>query len=229
MIRLITFLALSFCTALVFGQKTTIEFRPVYYGHAIKLGDTLINPNNKSEIVISTLRFHVGQFELINSNNHKNQKHNNYYLVDLDKSESMHISINSNNPDKADLIRFSFGVDSLTNNSGALSGALDPTNGMYWAWQSGYINLKLEGYTSSITENYGKFEYHLGGFLNPFESIQHVQLELTADAEILIEFEINKFLSDANEMKEFRIMSPSLKAKELSKSAAHSFKINHEK
>jgi len=229
MIRLLAFLALSLSTAHASGQKISIEFRPVYNGHSIKLGDTLINPNDNSTLVISALRFYVGQFELVNSQNQESQKYQEYYLIDLALPESMHINLNANNNVNADLINFSFGVDSLTNNSGALSGALDPVKGMYWAWQSGYINMKLEGFINSSSNSAVKFEYHLGGFLSPFESIQRIQMDLPAETEIIIEFELDKFLSDAREMKKFRIMSPSLKAKALSKSVSESFKINHEK
>lgn len=28
-----------------------------------------------------------------------------------------------------------------------MDGDLDPLNGMYWAWNSGYINMKIEGIT----------------------------------------------------------------------------------
>lgn len=229
MIRLLIFLVLSICPTLGFGQNTSIEIRPLFNGHTINLGDTIIYPNNNSTIVISTLRFYVGQFELIDSQNQKSQKHKEYYLLDLAHLESMHISFDSSYSFHADLINFNFGVDSLTNTSGALSGALDPTNGMYWAWQSGYINMKLEGYIISGLNNEVKFEYHLGGFLSPFESSQIVRLNLPAKPKIVIVVDLDNFFSDAIEIKEFRIMSPSLKAKELSKRAAQSFRINHEK
>jgi hypothetical protein len=229
MIRRLTFLVLSICPNLGFGQKISIEIRPQFNGHTIHLGDTIINTNNNSTIVISTLRFYVGQFELIDSQNQKSLKHKEYYLVDLALPESMHISFDSNFSFHADFIEFNYGVDSLTNTSGALSGALDPTNGMYWAWQSGYINMKLEGYIISGLNNKVKFEYHLGGFLSPFENSQIVRLNLPAKSKIVIVIDLDKFFSDTIERKEFRIMSPSLKAKELSKTAAQSFRINNEK
>jgi len=40
-------------------------------------------------------------------------------------------------------------VDSLANVSGAMSNDLDATKGMYWSWQSGFINLKIEGKSAS--------------------------------------------------------------------------------
>jgi hypothetical protein len=35
---------------------------------------------------------------------------------------------------------------------------------MYWAWNSGYIFVKLEGESPQATEAGGKFKYHIGGF-----------------------------------------------------------------
>lgn len=62
-------------------------------------------------------------------------------------------------------IDFLLGTDSLSNVSGILEGALDPINGMYWAWNSGYINIKTEGiYTDSMDKEI-PFEFHLGGYL----------------------------------------------------------------
>lgn len=52
-----------------------------------------------------------------------------------------------------------FGVDSLSCVSGVKTGVLDPRNGMYWTWNSGYIFFKLEG-----TINGKAFTWHVGGF-----------------------------------------------------------------
>ena len=44
-----------------------------------------------------------------------------------------------------------------------MDGDLDPVHGMYWTWQSGYIQFKLEGLLrDSAGER--KLELHLGGF-----------------------------------------------------------------
>jgi len=58
------------------------------------------------------------------------------------------------------------GTDSITNVSGALDGDLDPIKGMYWAWNSGCINFKLEG-TRVISGKKTPFEYHIGGYNGP--------------------------------------------------------------
>jgi hypothetical protein len=59
-------------------------------------------------------------------------------------------------------MQYVMGVDSTRNVSGAQTGALSTTNGMFWSWMTGYIMLKAEG-TSPQSES-GSFSFHLGGF-----------------------------------------------------------------
>jgi len=75
-------------------------------------------------------------------------------------------------------LEFIIGVDSLHNCSGAQSGALDPMNGMFWAWNSGYIFLKLEGFAPSSNSPGHIFEYHIGGYKQPNNCVRKVKLNL---------------------------------------------------
>ena len=78
--------------------------------------------------------------------------------------------------DKYQSISFTIGVDSIHNCSGLQTGALDPTNAMFWAWNTGYIFLKLEG-TADASHSPGHFfEYHIGGFRAPNNSIRSITL-----------------------------------------------------
>ena len=71
-----------------------------------------------------------------------------------------------------DAIQFNLGIDSLTNVSGALGGDLDPTKGMYWTWQNGYVNFKLQGTSDLCNNPKNEFEFHLGGYLKPFNNYE---------------------------------------------------------
>jgi hypothetical protein len=78
-----------------------------------------------------------------------------------------------------DSIGFIIGVDSLRNCSGAQSGDLDPMHAMFWAWNTGYIFMKLEG-TSPAAKTPGHFfEYHVGGYRAPDNCIRKVTLPLS--------------------------------------------------
>jgi hypothetical protein len=66
-----------------------------------------------------------------------------------------------------DRVEVHWGVDSLTQVSGAMHGDLDPQHGMYWAWQSGYIAVKMEGRYTDATGKSRAFTFHLGGYRTP--------------------------------------------------------------
>jgi hypothetical protein len=69
-------------------------------------------------------------------------------------------------------------VDSALNCSGAQSGALDPVNGMFWTWNTGYIYFKLEGYATDSPNDLQKIEYHIGGYTGPYKANRKVELNL---------------------------------------------------
>lgn len=87
-------------------------------------------------------------------------------LLSLDKIEDLHLPYRVDA--ESDSLQFTLGVDSIANVSGAMTGDLDPDKGMYWAWHSGYINLKVEGRTGHC----GNIEWHLGGYQYPFANAQ---------------------------------------------------------
>ncbi|MEN9988354.1 MAG: hypothetical protein RLZZ585_1393 [Bacteroidota bacterium] len=82
-------------------------------------------------------------------------------------------------------LRFHFGLDSSYNVSEIVDGPLNPMNGMYWAWNSGYIQFKCTGTSSSIPLTDQTFEYHLGGYRHPFETQESIQLTIQGNTLIL--------------------------------------------
>ena len=69
-------------------------------------------------------------------------------------------------------ITFTIGVDSLRNVAGAQSGALDPSNNMFWSWNTGYIFLKMEGTSPESPSK--ALVFHVGGFMKPYNAIRTV-------------------------------------------------------
>lgn len=52
---------------------------------------------------------------------------------------------------------------------------LDPMNGMYWAWNTGYIALKCTGEILDLTtQTTHPFELHLGGYQQPYACIYQI-------------------------------------------------------
>jgi hypothetical protein len=67
-------------------------------------------------------------------------------------------------------VRWMIGVDSARNVSGTQTGALDPSNAMFWSWQTGYIMAKLEGKSPVSTTVQNMIIFHVGGYAAPYSS-----------------------------------------------------------
>ena len=90
------------------------------------------------------------------------------------------------------------GVDKKHNTSGANSGDLDPGNGMFWSWQSGYINFKIEGVSPSCNTRKNKFQFHIGGYQTPHQTKRQLsfKLENWDKYNLVISIELSKFFDD---------------------------------
>ena len=142
-----------------------LKFRPIatYDTATLVLGKTYTNPF-KEQYTPTGFKFYIHNFKMLNTDSGKTFTLSNdkYYLVDFSDSTTTEIKITIA-PYVYNRISFTIGVDSARNVSGAQTDALDPANGMFWTWNTGYIMAKLEG-TSAKSPQAGKFEFHIGGF-----------------------------------------------------------------
>jgi hypothetical protein len=127
----------------------------------------------------STIKFYLSAFEFHFTDNSIYKETNSYHLVDIEKPNSKQLSFSKLHFKNKEIksVQFNIGIDSLMSVSGALKGDLDPTKGMYWAWQSGYINMKIEGESSSCTTRKNKFQFHIGGYLKPNYALRNVNIK----------------------------------------------------
>lgn len=86
-----------------------------------------------------------------------------YHLVDESRPESRRLRLAGVPAGEYTGIEFLLGVDDARNHAGAQSGALDPAQGMFWTWKSGYIFLKAEGNSPASPASARTFSYHVGG------------------------------------------------------------------
>jgi hypothetical protein len=98
-------------------------------------------------------------------------------LLDFSERNTAEISLPIAKNKSIKSISYYIGIDSATNTAGAQSGALDPTLGMYWSWQSGYINWKIEGTSPSAKTRKNSFQFHIGGYLTPNLAVKKVAFE----------------------------------------------------
>ncbi len=87
-----------------------------------------------------------------------------YYLVDEKSAESQEITLKNVPAGEYSEVTFTIGVDAGQVNQAAQRGALDPANGLFWSWNSGYISMALEGVSASSTEADDVFQFHVGGY-----------------------------------------------------------------
>ena len=114
----------------------------------------------------------------------------------------------------------------MTNVSEKFEGDLDPALGMYWAWNTGYINMKLEGKSSSCTSVKKEFQFHIGGYLPKQNALQKIELNVAESQNIIIKVELDRWLDNLSLKETNSIMIPGEKAIALAQKYKNMFKIN---
>ena len=163
-------------------------------------------------VTITKMKFYLSNFELESEDGTEYKESNSVHLVDAETLSSLEFHL-KNVPDiKIKKIRFDIGIDSLASVSENFDGDLDPALGMYWAWNTGYINLKLEGKSSSCTNIKKEFQFHIGGYLPKQNVLQKIELEIDENQIINIEVELSKWLDSLSLKETNSIMIPGEKA-----------------
>jgi len=149
----------------------------------------------------------------------------NYKLINLEEKSSQQFKIGK--PSNANQLQITLGIDQKTSEQGVLGGALDPVNGMYWTWQSGYINVKLEGIHPSISTKDKHFSYHLGGYRAPFLAANTKDFSIEpACKKVVLKLDLTPFFELASQLTTYRLMSPGQTAVRLSQTLAASISIH---
>ncbi len=210
MARLFYFISALVFPVLLFSQKkapaASVKISFVHTVNHVPLildSGTYTNPFAEN-YTVSKFKYYISNLYLVNDK--KNTVvNNNYYLVDEKDAASKSFSLTMP-PGNYESISFLLGVDSLKNVSGAQSGALDPTNDMFWTWNTGYVMAKLEGNSPASTVVNNKVEYHIGGFAGADNVIKKITLPLNINinkdtvTEIIIEADINTWWQMPNDI-----------------------------
>jgi hypothetical protein len=148
-------------------------------------------------------------------------------LIDLEETNNAEVKLENIPQKEISGIFFNLGIDSLKSVSGALGGDLDPMNGMYWAWQSGYINFKIEGSSPSCVIRKNKFQFHIGGYLAPFYAMQPVSLVLKQPCRkaVFVKVDIAHFFKEIDLSKQNSIMIPGAEALQMANLASQMFSV----
>jgi len=213
--------------SMLYGQATnihTLDFYPAFGNSDLVLADSVYKLKSGDSIRFETLKFYISNIELLYGDKTVWKEENSFHLLDAANEKSLHISLTGAPNIPVIEIKFNVGIDSVTNVSGVMGGDLDPTKGMYWTWQSGYINFKLEGKSNMSKSRNNEFQFHLGGYEFPFNSCQTIVLNSTS-AKPTITIDIERFVNEIDFANENHIMTPGKEAVLLSKKLVSVFSI----
>lgn len=199
----------------------TVYFRPLFADAPLESGRKYCFQNDTIEI--ETLRFYISDMGFYKAGELVSVAEKKYHLLDFENPASL--QIRHILADSLDTVKFKIGIDSLTNVSGVLGGDLDPVNGMYWTWQSGYINFKLEGRSMRCPARNHRFQLHIGGYRSPFNALQEIELEAKNET-IVIGIPIDELLQKIDVSSHYEVMSPNQRAVDISTLIASVFKIS---
>ena len=126
-------------------------------------------------------------------------------LLDLEENPTCTI------PDDAKQI--TIGIDSLQTVDTDFSHALDPIHGMFWTWNSGYINVKIEGISQRSPQRNHVFQLHLGGYTSPFHT--SFSLNIPQKQSMFLSIDLAECIHEALSKYQGIVMSPGKQAHNL--------------
>ena len=185
---------LAFILLLTFSVELSAQPREtlVEFQMDLMLADSAVSLNhgfsvNNKHYSLQTLKFFVSEPRFFSEGEEIQLLQNSAKLVDFSKQESQEWIWLYPTAQNCDSVSFKVGLSEEINTSGVYGGDLDPTTGMYWTWNTGYIHLKVEGIVQDIESD--QFSYHLGGYLAPNAAIEEVGFSLDRN-QIHLEFDL---------------------------------------
>jgi hypothetical protein len=206
-LRCLTLIALII-TSSCFAQKSKLKIE-------------FIVKDTTGTIQADVLKFYVSDLKVLFHDVVEQDAPQNHYLINFEENSTT-IEIEDL---KGKLIRgldLCIGTDSLVNVSGAFDGDLDPIHGMYWTWNSGYINIKLEGLFESKP-----FEYHIGGYSGERRTLRRKFLlqDDPKERRLKVELDLNAFFKTIDPHEDMKMMLPGQEAAELATSFIESIEL----
>lgn len=181
--------------------RITIRFNNVVGNQPLQLASTAYADPFGEPMTIYKFKYYVSHISVVTADGKIHVLDNGCHLIDAADSSSQVISFSAPAlPVRA--IHFLLGVDSLHNISGAQSGDLDPLKGMFWTWNTGYVDAELEGLSDSSHANAHFLSWHVGGFRTGQNAAREIQLTLpTGVAPIIITADILRWFDGHTPMR----------------------------
>lgn len=166
------------CSAPVKAQSGLEILLQHFSGNQILRLDSGSYTNESGQhFTVTKFKYYLSNFQL-KSVDGKQYNSKEVFLVNEEETSSKKIFLPDVPAGNYSSLSFTLGVDSILNCSGIQSGALDPVNGMFWTWNTGYIFLKLEGKSPVSKSPANIYEFHVGGYKSPANCIRRITLSL---------------------------------------------------
>jgi hypothetical protein len=193
-----------------------IEFDNVVGEADLELGTTdepYVNAAGES-YKVTTLKYYICNIKLHHADGSvytdpvSSDGSKGYYLVDEGDEASHLITLENIPTGDYTQMTFTIGVDANQVNEGAQTGALDPLQGMFWSWNTGYIFVKLEGVSAASSDPDHYITFHVGGYDEPNNirtktiSLGHEPAAVRSDKtpELHMIVDVNKFFESPNQI-----------------------------
>ena len=144
--------------------EVRVQFDFVFGQNALpfSLGETFVHPRTGDTLSFHEFKFYLSNVKLRRTDGSFWEEAESYHLVCTDCPNQQFFIIENLPAGEYDQMTYVLGVDSARNVSGAQTGELSPSRGMFWDWNNGYIMLKAEGHSRNSKDS--TFAFHLGGF-----------------------------------------------------------------
>lgn len=215
----LTLVLVSYATPIV-----KLKITPLFNNQSITENTWFVS-SQKDSIQFTKLKFYFTDFQVKSIKGEINTIDHSNYLIDIFQPETLEIQLSTVSFSNGDELSFNLGVSSDMNTTGAHSGALDPSNGMFWSWQSGYINFKIEGISPSSKTRQNKFQFHIGGYQSPYNTLRRLTFILNKQTTQL-NLNLEEFFERTKLAVDNQIMVPGEKANELATEFFNTMTIN---
>lgn len=138
-----------------------INFENEVDGTPLNLGVMNYTSPEGNQYSVDMLKYYISNVTFIKTNGEEYNIHN-YDLINEAQPSTCNVSGTNIPNGYYSTIRFSIGVDSMQNHTGAQEGDLDPAYGMIWTWSTGYIFFKHEGQYKDAGGTDHPLIFHLG-------------------------------------------------------------------
>lgn len=159
-----------------------LNFKNVVGSQDLVIGTQNYVNQNSETFKVDIYKYYVTNIEFKTTDGYVFKETESYHLIDQDNPTSHTFTINGVPKGNYSSVTFLIGVDKNRNTSGAQTGALDPANGMFWTWSSGYIMSKLEGTSPQSSDLGKKITYHIAGFTGVNNVLRSPTLTFTTNA-----------------------------------------------